>query len=118
LNDRVLPFYESEEILLLRILTNRGTEYCGNMERHEYQLILAINDIDHTRTRAKRPQTNGICERFHKTELEEFYRVAFRKKIYQSIETLQEDLDLWLEEYNHRRSNQGKRCDGKTRMLH
>jgi transposase InsO family protein len=114
LNDRVLPFYEAEGIPLLRILTDRGTEYCGNLERHEYELFLALNEIDHTKTKAKSPQTNGICERFHKTQLDEFYRVAFRKKIYRTLEELQEDLDLWLDEYNHRRPHQGKRCDGRT----
>jgi len=114
LNDRVLPFFEEEGIPLLRILTDRGTEYCGNVERHEYQLYLALNDIDHSKTKAKSPQTNGICERFHKTALEEFYQIALRKKIYRSIEDLQEDLDAWLVEYNHRRKHQGKRCDGRT----
>jgi len=114
LNDRVLPFYESEGIPLLRILTDRGTEYCGNVERHEYQLFLALADVEHTRTKAKSPQTNGICERFHKTQLDEFYRIALRKKIYRSVEELQVDLDAWLDAYNHERKHQGKRCDGRT----
>jgi transposase InsO family protein len=114
LNDRVLPFFDAEGVSLLRILTDRGTEYCGNVERHEYQLFLALSDIDHTRTKVKSPQTNGICERFHKTVLEEFYQVALRKKIYRSIEELQVDLDAWLEDYNHRRPHQGKRCEGRT----
>jgi transposase InsO family protein len=114
LNDRVIPFFEQEDVPLLRILTDRGTEYCGNVERHEYQLYLALNDIDHTRTKTKSPQTNGICERFHKTVLEEFYQVALRKKIYASVEELQSDLDDWLVEYNQRRVHQGKRCDGRT----
>lgn len=67
---------------MLRILTDRGTEYCGKVEQHDYQLYLAINDIDHTKTKAMSPQTNGICERFHRTILQEFYQVAFRKKLY------------------------------------
>jgi transposase InsO family protein len=78
LNDRVLPFFDEHEVKLLRMLTDRGTEYCGNPEHHEYELYLAVEDIDHTRTKTKSPQTNGICERFHKTVLNEFYRVAFR----------------------------------------
>jgi len=109
-----VPFYEAEGIPILRIMTDRGTEYCGNVERHEYQLYLALGDIDHTKTKAKSPQTNGICERFHKTLLHEFYQVAFRKKIYRSLEELQEDLDTWLQEYNTRRPHQGKRCEGRT----
>jgi len=114
LNDRVVPFFDEEQVPLLRILTDRGTEYCGNVERHEYQLYLALNDIDHTKTKTKSPQTNGICERFHKTVLEEFYQVALRKKIYASVEELQGDLDAWIVEYNERREHQGKRCDGRT----
>ena len=82
LNDQVLPFYDEHSIPLCRVLSDRGSEYCGNPERHEYELYLAIEDIDHSRTKTKSPQTNGICERFHKTMLDEFYRVAFRKKLY------------------------------------
>jgi transposase InsO family protein len=116
LNDRVLPFYEEHQLPLLRILTDRGTEYCGKAETHDYQLYLAINDIDHTRTKARSPQTNGICERFHKTILQEFYQVTFRKKIYRDIETLQADLDKWLYKYNYERTHQGKMCCGRTPM--
>ncbi|MDH8543871.1 IS481 family transposase, partial [Klebsiella pneumoniae] len=60
LNDRVLPFYEAQGLPMLRILTDRGTEYCGKVEQPDYQLYLAINDIDHTKTKAMSPQTNGI----------------------------------------------------------
>jgi len=116
LNDRVLPFFEEQGIPLLRILTDRGTEYCGAREHHEYQLYLDLENIEHTRTRARRPQSNGICERFHKTILNEFYRVAFRKKIYQSLDQLQADVDIWLAEYNQERPHSGKYCFGKTPM--
>lgn len=116
LNDRVLPFYQEHEVALLRILTDRGTEYCGKVEQHEYQLYLAVNDVDHTRTKAQSPQTNGICERFHKTILNEFYQVAFRKKIYSTLEELQADLDAWISSYNHERTHQGKMCCGRTPM--
>ena len=100
LNDRVVPFFDEHGIAVSRILTDRGTEYCGTPERHEYELYLAVENIDHSRTKAKSPQTNGICERFHKTVLDEFYRVAFRKRIYETISELQADLDAWMEEYN------------------
>lgn len=116
LNDRVIPFFEGAEIPLLRILTDRGTEYCGNREHHEYQLYLDIEDIDHSRTRARRPQSNGICERFHRTMLNEFYRIAFRKKIYRTLDELQDDVDSWLLEYNEQRPHTGKYCFGKTPM--
>ncbi len=107
LNDKVLPFYQQNDIPLLRVLTDRGTEYCGVREHHEYQLYLAIEDIDHSKTKARSPQTNGICERFHKTIQDEFYSVAFRKKVYSSLEELQKDLDEWLVEYNQRRLHTG-----------
>lgn len=116
LNDRVLPFYEEQELPMLRILTDRGTEYCGNAERHDYQLYLALNDIEHTKTKVKSPQTNGICERFHRTILNEFYQITLRKKIYQTIDELQTDLDQWLVEYNTQRTHQGKMCCGRTPM--
>lgn len=116
LNDRVIPFYEKHDIRLLRILTDRGTEYCGRREQHEYQLYLAVEDIDHTKTKAKSPQTNGICERFHRTCQDEFYSIAFRKKIYQSIDDLQQDLDRWVDHYNSQRTHSGKYCFGKTPM--
>jgi transposase InsO family protein len=116
LNDRVVPFFDEHDIVVSRVLTDRGTEYCGKPESHEYELYLAIENIDHTRTRARRPQTNGICERFHKTLLDEFYRVAFRKKLFGSIAELQADLDAWLIDYNEKRTHQGRWCYGKTPM--
>ena len=111
LNDRVVPFYDAHEVKLCRVLTDRGTEYCGNPgimnEHHEYELYLALEDVDHARTKTKSPQTNGIVERFHNTVLDEFYRVAFRKKIYGSIGELQSDLDDWVKNYNEERPHQG-----------
>lgn len=114
LNDSVLPLFAEHEVPVLRILTDRGTEYCGKVEQHDYQLYLAMNDIEHTKTKAASPQTNGICERFHKTILQEFYQVTFRKKIYTTLEALQVDLDEWLRHYNHDRTHQGKMCCGRT----
>lgn len=114
LNDRVLPFFDQHQLPMLRILTDRGTEYCGRMDQHDYQLYLAINDIDHTKTKAQSPQTNGICERFHKTILQEFYQVTFRKKLYGKLEELQKDLDEWIKYYNNERTHQGKMCCGRT----
>lgn len=116
LNDRVIPFFDAREVSLLRVLTDRGTEYCGNPEHHEYELYLAVEDVDHSRTKTKSPQTNGIVERLHKTMLNEFYRVAFRKKIYRSIDELQADLDEWVASYNEERPHQGRWCFGKTPM--
>lgn len=95
------------------MLTDRGLEYCGNLEQHEYELYLALENIDHSKTKVKSPQTNGICERFHKTVLNKFYRVAFRKKLYMSLDELQADLDSWLRYYNEERPDLGRYCYGK-----
>jgi transposase InsO family protein len=115
-NDKVMPFFEEHKIPLLRILTDRGSEYCGNREQHEFQLYLAVENIDHSKTKARSPQSNGICERFHKTVKDEFYSVAFRKKVYRSLEEIQKDLDTWINEYTNERPHSGKYCYGKTPM--
>ncbi len=114
LNDRVLPMYEEQGVDLQRILTDRGTEYCGKIENHPYRLYLDLEDILHTRTKAKHPQTNGICERFHRTIQDEFYAIVFRKQVFSSIEELQAELDEWIHWYNHDRTHSGKYCYGKT----
>ena len=116
LNDRVLPFFEEYQIPLLRILTDRGTEYKGKPEHHEYELYLAIEGIDHSKTQVRHPQTNGICERLHRTMQEEFYAIAFRKKLYDSLAALQQDLDTWMAYYNNERPHSGRYCYGKTPM--
>lgn len=116
LNDSVIPFFNEHQIPLMRVLTDRGTEYCGKVESHAYQLYLAIENIDHSKTKARSPQTNGICERFHRTLKDEFYDIAFRKKIYTSVEDLQIDLNEYLRKYNNERPHSGKFCYGKTPM--
>ena len=114
LNDIVVPWFDEQQIKLVRVLTDRGTEYCGKVEHHAYQLYLAIEDIDHTKTKARHPQTNGICERFHRTMKEEFYDITFRKKLYQSLEQLQIDANEWLRKYNEFRPHSGTQCLGRT----
>ena len=114
LNDRVLPFFEEQGVPMIRILTDRGSEYCGNRESHEYALYLDLENIEHTRTKTKSPQTNGICERFHQTIQNAFYASAFRRKLYHSLDDLQVDVDAWMEGYNAERTHSGKYCYGKT----
>jgi transposase InsO family protein len=114
LNDRALPFFEERGVVVQRILTDRGTEYCGRPDTHAYQIFLGLNEIEHTRTKTKHPQTNGICERFHQTCLNEFYKIAFRRRVYRSLDELQADLDAFVHAYNHDRTHQGKRCQGRT----
>lgn len=116
LNDRVLPFFEQNDIPLLRILTDRGTEFKGSPEHHEYELYLNLEGIEHSKTQVRHPQSNGICERLHRTIQEEFYAVAFRKKLYDNLELLQQDLDQWMEYYNNERTHSGRYCFGKTPM--
>jgi transposase InsO family protein len=116
LNDRALPFFEEHDIPALRVLTDRGTEFCGSPDKHPYELYLQFHDIEHTKTKVRSPQTNGICERFHQTVLNEFYKITFRKKLYSDIDTLQKDLDEYIDWYNTERTHQGKRCKGRTPM--
>ena len=114
LNDRVLPFFAEHGIPIVRLLTDRGTEYCGTPDRHPFALYLALEGIEPTRTKTKPPQTNGICERFNRTLLDEFYRVAFRRRFYDDLPSLQVDLDTFVDDYNRCRPHQGRWCYGKT----
>ena len=115
LNARVIPFFEEHGLPLLRILTDRGSEYCGSRESHEYELYLDLENIEHSRTKTKSPQTNGICERFHQTIQNEFYASAFRRKLYESLEQLQADVDAWMESYNAERTHSGNIATGRHR---
>lgn len=116
LNDRVLPFFEGHDIPVLRVLTDRGTEFCGTADKHPYELYLQLNDIEHTRTKAKSPQTNGICERVHQTILTSFTRSVSARRSTPDIDSLQVDLDEYMDKYNFERTHQGKRCQGRTPM--
>ena len=114
LNDKVLPFFDEYGIKVLRLLTDNGMEYCGRQETHPYELFLHLNDIEHTRIKVRHPQTNGAVERLNQTIQEEFYKVAFRKKLYRSLEEIQVDLDEFMLWYNTERTNQGRYCKGRT----
>ena len=116
LNDKVLPFFDEQGVKVLRVLTDRGSEYCGNKATHPYKLFLHLNDIEHSKTKARHPQTNGATEKLNQTILNEFYKVAFRKKVYSSIEEIQADLDEFMKGYNEKRTNQGRYCQGRTPM--
>ena len=108
----VLPFYREHNLTVGAILTDNGREFCGT-ENHPFELYLALNEIEHRRTKVKSPQTNGFIERFNKTVLDEFFRIAFRENFYESVEALQEDLDQWLIHYNTERPHRGYRNRGK-----
>jgi transposase InsO family protein len=110
------PLFSPQAVPVNWVFTDRGTEYCGASERHEYELYLAVENIDHTRTKTGHPQANGICERLHTTMLNEFYRVTFRKKIYRTIEELRTDLDAWSADGKYQRPHECRWCYGKTPM--
>jgi len=116
LNDKVLPFFDENATRLIRTITDRGTEYCGIRDEHPYQLFLYLNGVEHTKTKARHPQTNGCTERFNQTCLDEFYKIAFRKRLYSTLEEIQTDLDEFIRDYNTNRTNQGKYCQGRTPM--
>lgn len=112
LHNDVLPFYKSKELAIQALLTDNGREFCGK-DTHPYEIYLALNDIEHRRTKVRKPQTNGFVERFNRTVLEEFFRTAFRTKLYESVQALQEDLDKWLAHYNTERPHLGYRNMGR-----
>jgi transposase InsO family protein len=116
LNDKVLPFFDEHSVSVLRMLTDNGSEYCGRQENHAYALFLHLNDLEHTRIKVRHPQTNGAVERLNQTVQEEFYKVAFRKKLYRSLPEIQADLDEFMAWYNMDRTNQGRHCQGRTPM--
>jgi transposase InsO family protein len=114
LHDRVLPFYEAHGVDIDHLLTDNGREYCGRPLSHPFELYLTINQITHRRTEIGSPETNGFCERFHRTVKEEFFAVAFRRTFYESVAQLQADLDTYVAFYNRERAHQGYRTQGRT----
>jgi transposase InsO family protein len=98
-----------------RTLTDNGKEYTTHWVsgKHEYEKFLKQNRIRHTKIKPRTPQSNGIVERFNRTLLEEFYQIAMMKKVYSSLDQLQDDLDKFIYYYNFKRTNQGYRLKGK-----
>jgi hypothetical protein len=80
---------------------------------HLYEIFLELNDIEHRTMKVAHPRTNGFVERFNRTVLDEFFRTAFRKKLYESVEALQTDLDEWLRYYSYERPHRGYRNMGR-----
>ena len=106
LHNDVLPFYADHGLPVSSVLTDNGREFCGT-SLHPYELYLALNDIEHRKTKVRRPQSNGFVERFNGTVQAEFFDLTFRTKLYTAIEQLQVDLDQWLVHYNTERPHQG-----------
>ena len=113
LHNDVLPFYKKHKTKVENILTDNGREYCGT-ETHPYQIYLELNEIKHRMTKVRTPRTNGFVERFNRTMLDEFFRIKFREKPYNTVDQLQVDFDIWLRFYNEKRPHQGYRNMGKT----
>jgi len=114
LYDRVLPFYEELGVEVGAILTDNGREFCGRADNHPYELLLAMDGIEHRTTKIRSPRTNGFVERMNRTLLDECFRVAGRTTWYLEPEEIQRDLDRFLEYYNLERSHQGYRLKGRT----
>jgi transposase InsO family protein len=108
-----LPFYQDKGITVSAVLTDNGREFCGKEAQHPFELFLALSDIEHRRTKVRSPKTNGFVERFHRTVLDEFFRVKLRTTFYESVEALQSDLDAWLRFYNEERPHLGYRNLGR-----
>lgn len=112
LHNDCFPFYREKGLQVGAILTDNGTEFCGK-DDHPFELYLELNDVAHRRTKVKSPRTNGFVERFHRTVLDEFFVEAFRSTLYESVQALQADLDVWINHYNYERPHQGYRNMGK-----
>lgn len=110
----MLPFYEALGVKVGAVLTDNGREYCGRQDNHPYELLLAMEEIEHRTTKVRSPRTNGFVERMNKTLLDECFRVEGRKTWYDNTEQIQADLDKFLEYYNLKRSHQGYRLKGRT----
>jgi transposase InsO family protein len=114
LYERVLPFYEALGVEVGAILTDNGREFCGKPDSHPFELLLALEGIDHRTTKVRSPQTNGFVERMNRTLLDECFRVEGRKTWYLTPAEIQRDLDRFLRYYNLERSHQGYRLKGRT----
>jgi len=114
LNNHVLPFFEEHGIPIRTVLSDNGREFCGRPDRHPYELFLQLEGVEHRTTKVRRPQSNGFIERFHRTLLDEHFRVVGRSKWYETIEEMQQDLDGYLESYNRKRPHRGRGMEGRT----
>ena len=114
MNHDVLPSFEARQARIEVVLSDNGREFCGRPDRHPYELFLQLEEIKHRTTRVKRPQSNGIVERLHRTLLDEHFRVEGRRTWFDTVEEMQTVLDAYLEGYNQRRPHQGRGMKGRT----
>lgn len=114
MNNDVLPTFEAHGAKIETVLSDNGREFCGRPDKHPYELFLQLEEIEHRTTRVKRPQSNGIVERFHRTLLDEHFRVEGRRTWFETVEEMQAVLDDYLASYNQRRPHQGRGMKGRT----
>lgn len=114
MNNDVIPTFEAHEAKIETVLSDNGREFCGRPDRHPYELFLQLEDIAHRTTRVTRPQSNGIIERFHRTLLDEHFRIEGRKTWFETIEEMQTVPDAYLIVYNTKRPHQGRGMKGRT----
>lgn len=114
MNNDVLPTFEAHDARIEAVLSDNGREFCGREDQHPYELFLQLEGIEHKRTRVKRPQSNGIVERLHRTLLDEHFRVEGRRTWFETIKEMQVSLDEYLVAYNTRRPHQGRGMNGRT----
>lgn len=114
LNNDILPFYEQHNSKPEAVLSDNGREFCGRQDRHPYELFLQIEEIEHRKTKIRRPQSNGFLERFHRTLLDEHLRIKGREKWYDDLSEMQKDLDQYLVIYNTKRPHQGRNMNGRA----
>jgi transposase InsO family protein len=113
-NDKVLPFFEEHHCPVVTVLSDNGREYCGRPDNHPFEIFLQLENIEHRTTPIRRPQSNGIVERLHRTLLDEHFRIKGRIKFYESLEEIQLDFDTYIQTYNHDRAHQGRNMNGRT----
>ncbi|WP_454289733.1 IS481 family transposase [Rhizobium arsenicireducens] len=114
LNNDVIPTFEAHDARIETVLSDNGREFCGRPDQHPYELFLQLEEIEHRTTKVRRPQSNGIVERFHRTVLDEHFRVEGRRTWFETIEEMQVVLDDWLVSYNTKRPHQGRNMAGRT----
>ncbi len=114
MNNDVIPTFEAQGAKIDTVLSDNGREFCGRPDQHPYELFLQLEEIEHRTTRVKRPQSNGIVERLHRTLLDEHFRVEGRRTWFETIEEMQLVLDAYMETYNQRRPHQGRGMKGRT----
>jgi transposase InsO family protein len=114
MNNDVIPTFEAHAAKIATVLSDNGREFCGRLDRHPYELFLQLEEIEHRTTRVKRPQSNGIVERLHRTLLDEHFRVEGRRTWFETVEEMQTVLDDFLVGYNQRRPHQGRGMNGRT----